>query len=488
MPDPHRETTGTESQASLVFAKYQILRRLAVGGMGEVFLARQVGVQGFERLVILKSLLPDLAADPNFVQSFLDEARVAATLNHPNVVSIFEVGLWEGAYFIAMEYIDGSNLGDLRRTTQPKGVPVHVATRVIRDAAFGLDHAHHAVDVRGQPLSIVHRDVSPQNIMVRRDGVTKVVDFGIAHASGRSSRTRTGAVKGKLSYMSPEQLLGKEVDARADQFALGIVLWELLANRRLFKADGDLEVMQQVLKAEIPPPSSVAPGLPPGLDEVVMKMLSREPHRRFPQLGDVGAELDAVVDVSSPRLTGERRIADFLKTLPAEGERVPGPAPANFVIALHSTPSRPGIATSRSGPMATGSAQHTAVLPRRRRWLLGAGAAVAVGLVAVLALALRSPPAVSPPSAEEPKPAVIATPVPKPPAAKGPQLTVVSEPAGAAAQLDDAPLGPAPQTVSTTPGKHLLRLTLTGYQPAEMPVELKEGDSRELFVPLVRTS
>jgi hypothetical protein len=194
-----------------------------------------------------------------------------------------------------------------------------------------------------------------------------------------------------------------------------------------------------------------------------------------------------VVDVSSPRLTGERRIADFLKTLPVEGESVPGPAPANFVIALHSTPSRPEIATSRSGPMATASAQHTAVLPRRRRWVLGAGAGVAVTVVAVLAVSLRSRPAVSPAPAEEPKP-VIAAPAPKPVALKGPQLTVVSEPAGAAAQLDDAAIGPAPQTVSTTPGKHLLRLTLTGYQPAEMPVELKEGDSRELFVPLVRTS
>ncbi|RMH16426.1 MAG: serine/threonine protein kinase, partial [Gemmatimonadetes bacterium] len=170
--------------------------------MGEVFLARQTGV-AVDRLVILKSLLPELAEQEGFVDQFLDEARVAATLNHPNIVGIYEVGLWNGQYFIAMEFIHGGDLARLQRAAAKKRVscPYQVSARMIADAALGLDHAHHAVGMDGQPLHIVHRDISPQNIMVRGDGVTKVVDFGIAKAANRATRTATGMLKGKLQYM-----------------------------------------------------------------------------------------------------------------------------------------------------------------------------------------------------------------------------------------------------------------------------------------------
>ncbi len=172
---------------TLIFDKYEIQYRLAVGGMGEVFFARQKGVKGFDRNVILKGLLPDLAQDSNFVEQFLDEARVAANLSHPNVVGIFEVGLWNGTYFIAMEYIRGRHLGQLQRRVREAGerLPFALSARIIADAAAGLHHAHFAVDANGKRLSIVHRDISPQNIMVREDGVTKVVDFGIARAANR---------------------------------------------------------------------------------------------------------------------------------------------------------------------------------------------------------------------------------------------------------------------------------------------------------------
>src|SRR5581483_11713456 len=211
-----------------IFDKYEIQHRLAVGGMGEVFYAVQRGaVKGFERPVILKNLLPDLAQQEGFIEQFLDEARVAATLNHPNVVSIYEVGLWNGTYFIAMEYIGGRNLSQLIKASLKKNLPIPpaVVARIIHDAAVGLDHAHSAKDGQGRSLNIVHRDISPQNIMVREDGVTKVVDFGIARASNRASRTATGAVKGKLAYMAPEQVTSRNVTGLADQFALGVVLW-----------------------------------------------------------------------------------------------------------------------------------------------------------------------------------------------------------------------------------------------------------------------
>ncbi|SVE29784.1 uncharacterized protein METZ01_LOCUS482638, partial [marine metagenome] len=224
------------SENTLIFGKYRIIKRLAIGGMGEIFLARQSDTL-IDRYVILKSLLSDLAANQSFVEQFLGEARVAATLNHPHIVSIYEVGAWDGIYFIAMEYIDGPDLAKLlgaavraRRLISPP-----LAAKIALDAATALEHATEARDADGNPLNIVHRDISPQNVMLRRDGVTKVVDFGIARAANLASRTLTGQVKGKLAYMPPEQLLGEKVDWRADQYALGVVLWELSTCERLIK-------------------------------------------------------------------------------------------------------------------------------------------------------------------------------------------------------------------------------------------------------------
>ncbi len=239
--------------SALIFDKYEIQHRLAVGGMGEVFYALQrAAVKGFERPVILKNLLPDLAQQEGFIEQFLDEARVAATLNHPNVVSIYEVGLWNGTYFIAMEFIRGRNLSQLVKGSLKKNLPIPpaVIARIVRDAAMGLDHAHSAKDGQGKELNIVHRDISPQNIMVRDDGVTKVVDFGIARASNRATRTATGALKGKLAYMAPEQVLSRNVTGLADQFALGVVLWEMCTRRRLFHGENDLDLIKQVMESQ----------------------------------------------------------------------------------------------------------------------------------------------------------------------------------------------------------------------------------------------
>ncbi|RKH30503.1 protein kinase domain-containing protein [Corallococcus sicarius] len=292
--------------SSLIFGRYAVLRRLAVGGMGEIFLARQVGVSGFERPVILKSLLPDLLEHEGSVEMFLDEARVAAHLNHPNVVSLYEVGAWQGTFYIAMEYIEGENLGRLARAAQRAGttLPHRVCAQLIRDAALGLDHAHHARDSQGASLELVHRDISPQNIMVRLDGVTKVVDFGVAKATIRASRTRTGVLKGKLRYMSPEQVRNEPVAGSSDQFALGVVLWELCTRRPFIDTDNPAEAMRRIALAAVPRPSQFVEGLSPLLEQIILRMLHRMPSQRFARCADVARALQSFLD-EVPEAKGE---------------------------------------------------------------------------------------------------------------------------------------------------------------------------------------
>ena len=299
---------------SLIFGKYEKIRRIAQGGMGEVFLARQTGVM--DRLAILKSLRGDLAKERDFVEQFLDEARVAATLNHPNIVSIFDVGEWKGTFYIAMEYVQGEDLSKLWYAAAKAGVglPFQVSVRICYEAALALDHAHRARDVRGHPLNIVHRDVSPQNIMVRGDGVVKLVDFGIAKAANKASRTQAGMVKGKLQYMSPEQVRGEALDGRSDQFSLGVVLWEMCTGRRLFKADSEVNTLHKILQAPIPKLSQHVPGFPPELEATILRMLERDLDRRFRSLAEVAAELKAYLDRSSIA-NGESSVAAFVQQI-----------------------------------------------------------------------------------------------------------------------------------------------------------------------------
>ncbi|MBI5548580.1 MAG: protein kinase [Deltaproteobacteria bacterium] len=297
----------------IVFDKYQVIRRLAVGGMGEIYLAQQTGVSGFERHVILKRLLPQFNANQRFIEQFLDEARLAANLNHPNIMSIYEVGRWHNTYYIAMEYVHGVDLARLSERMDEQGsqMPFPVAARIVHDVAMGLNHAHAATDSAGRPLRLVHRDVSPSNIMVRMDGVTKLVDFGIAKAELRTARTETGMVKGKLGYLSPEQALGeKEVDARSDQFSLGVVLWELCTQCRLYNGVIPSRFAQPATFA-IPLPSSVAPEVPSALDAIASRMLTPERNERFQDCSEVAAALGQYLQTqSSP--TDTRDVAAFV--------------------------------------------------------------------------------------------------------------------------------------------------------------------------------
>jgi eukaryotic-like serine/threonine-protein kinase len=289
---------ASEPQNPRVFGKYEVIRRLAVGGMGEIFLARQVGMAGFDRLVILKSLLPQLASDADMLTQFLDEARIVGSINHPNVVACYEVGEWEGVYFIAMEYINGVDVAALQQAADDSGLrfPVNVAMSVAREAALGLDSAHHATDALSRALKIVHRDISPHNVMVRQDGLAKIVDFGVAMAANRQKRTEGGLLKGKLGYMAPEQIKGQPLDSRADQFSLGVMLWELLTGRRLFTAEDPHAVFMKIVREVVPPPSSIMADVPPELDAVVLKMTAQEPADRYGRLAEVAAALRKLLD------------------------------------------------------------------------------------------------------------------------------------------------------------------------------------------------
>ena len=266
-----------------MLGKYQLVKKLAVGGMGEVFLARQKGPVGFEKLVVVKTLLQHLREDQEFVNMFFDEARIAAVLNHPNIAQIYDLGEEKGEYFIAMEYVHGLSLRDVVVFGLEKGNPMPLALkcRVIADAAAALDFAHQAKTPSGQPLDLIHRDVSPQNILIGFNGTVKLIDFGVAKAANKLVRTATGIIKGKYAYMSPEQAYGKQLDGRSDVFGLGTVFWEILCTDRLFKRDNETDTLQAVVGAEIHPPSMLDRAVPKSLDPIVMKALSRELPERY---------------------------------------------------------------------------------------------------------------------------------------------------------------------------------------------------------------
>ena len=274
--------------------RFELIAELASGGMATVFLARLSGVAGFQRLVAIKRLHPHLAREPEFVEMFLDEARLAARIHHPNVVPIQEVGESDLGYYLVMDYIEGDTLARvLAKAAKANGrVPYGVTIRILLDVLAGLHAAHEMRDDHGDPLQIVHRDVSPQNILVGVDGVARVVDFGVARAASRLSTTRSGQLKGKLAYMAPEQARGGAVDRRADLFACGIVLWEALATKRLFKGDGEAETLNRVLYDAIAPPSSVRPDVPAALEAICMKALSRDVDERYATAQDFGDELE----------------------------------------------------------------------------------------------------------------------------------------------------------------------------------------------------
>ncbi|MFK7989826.1 MAG: protein kinase [Sandaracinaceae bacterium] len=297
------------------FGKYTLIGKLGHGGMAEVNLAVSEGKGGFRKLVVIKRLHRHLAMEDGFVDMFLDEARLAARLNHPHCVQTNEVGEWSDNHFLAMEYLDGQGLERLLRMAGSKeeDIPFGLCARIISDALDGLAYAHELTDFDGTPLSVVHRDVSPQNIFVTYNGMVKLLDFGIAKAATHVVETKTGVIKGKYAYIAPEQALGQDVDQRSDIWSMGVVLWEVLTGRRLFKSVNELATLHETLKGEVKLPSVFRPDMPTELDTICMRALTRDPEQRYQTAQDMKDDLDRYL-LSLPKAPGRKHIARLMRT------------------------------------------------------------------------------------------------------------------------------------------------------------------------------
>ena len=265
------------------FGKYYLLERVNIGGMAEIFKAKAFGVEGFERLLAVKKILASIAEDKSFINMFIDEAKIAGQLNHPNIAQIFDLGKVDESYFIALEYISGKDLKTIFERSRRLGEKVSIprVCYLIMKTCEGLGHAHHKKDANGSDLNIVHRDVSPQNILTSYEGECKIIDFGIAKAQGKTSQTQVGILKGKFSYMSPEQVRGLHIDRRSDIFSLGIVLYEMLTLERLFLGESDFDTLEKIRKVEMSPPSLYNPHIPKELEDIVLKALAKSPEDRY---------------------------------------------------------------------------------------------------------------------------------------------------------------------------------------------------------------
>ena len=444
--DPVASTPGTP------FGRYRLLSLIGTGDMGEIYLASGPGVAGVEKRLAIKKLLPALADDPGFVARFLDEARLVVTLSHGNIVPVFEAGRVGSEYFLAMEYVEGCNLRDLaaRASERALALPIPLALFIAHEVSRGLGYAHRKADPEGRPLRLIHRDVSPQNVLVGFDGEVRLVDFGIAKAAGKSQRTLTGGLMGKLAFMSPEQAMGLPLDARSDVFSLGVVLHEMLTGRPLFDGETDPEVLRRVQEAQVEAPSKTRAEVTPELDSLVQRMLARDPGGRQPRMAEVTQAVGRLLYADHP--AGASEMAEFLATLVPHRltPKADGFAPGVEALpaARHLTPSMP---LPLLAPVAASS-------PPPRAARLGWAALLLVPVAAALGYAARIPPG----SAERaPTPGPVAekaesrpAPLPSsdvPALTTAPVLAAAPTPAPqlAPAAIPLRPAAPAPALVST---------------------------------------
>ncbi len=475
------------SEAQL-FGKYRLVRRLAFGGMAEIFLARLVGDQGFEKTLVLKRILPQFSSDPDFTRMFVDEAVLAARLTHPNVAQIYDFGEVAGIYFITMELVDGADLRRVIKCAFERGrglAPVEVAA-IGEGMARGLAYVHALETEDGRSLGIVHRDISPHNVMLTRDGDVKIMDFGIAKAAARATHTATGTIKGKLAYMAPEQALAEELDKRTDQFAVGLTLWECLVGRRLFEGDSEPELLSKVAAGRVRDVRAEKADVPEPLARIVMRMLALKRDDRYPDMRDVEHELAAfrfgmgaagavrlsgLVDEVVPREAPQPVAAPARMTavLPAAESATPGTQELSMESGW--APAGTTQPTLAVPPEMTPLAAPTVMLPKRGR----AGA----WTVAVLTTLLVA--------------AGVATLAARLYAAGRAQLTIVSEPPGATLWLvlDGEGLATGLVTPATLADRRMgdeltYRLELAGYVPMEATVEVEatEQTVRQRLTPL----
>jgi serine/threonine protein kinase len=283
-----------ESQHHHQQQRYRVIEKLASGGMAEVFRAESAGLEGFKKQVAIKRVLPHLSEKKKFISMFLDEARLSAHLSHSNCVQVFDIGVGDNAYFIVMEYVDGADLKAVMETLKKQGreLPVEEAVFIAIKICEGLCYAHELTDQDGRPFAVVHRDVSPPNVLMTKHGEIKIVDFGLAKASSQLEKSEPGIIKGKFSYLSPEAALGKDVDHRTDIFAVGIILWEMLAGRRLFLGDTDFATVKLVQQAAIPPLTKINTKVTPELERIVGRALARDPAQRYQSTRDLAVALN----------------------------------------------------------------------------------------------------------------------------------------------------------------------------------------------------
>jgi len=300
------------------FGKYLLLDRINIGGMAEVWRGKTFGAGGFERLVAIKRILPNIAEDEEFISMFIDEAKITVQLNHANIAQIYELSHIASSYFIAMEYIPGKDMRAIFDRCRKKGepAPIPLTCYVVGKCCEGLDYAHRK-QVNGRDMHIVHRDVSPQNVLISYEGEVKVIDFGIAKAAGKATKTQAGILKGKFGYMSPEQIRGLPLDRRSDVFAIGVCLYEMLTGERLFIGDSDFSVLEKVRKVEVLPPSTYNRKIPEGLEKIVMKALAKDVDDRYQYASEVADDLQRFL-ITSDSIFSRKDLAQYMKSTFAE--------------------------------------------------------------------------------------------------------------------------------------------------------------------------
>ena len=346
-PEPPRVeeeevTDGTK------FGQYVLIEKIATGGMAEVWKARMRGVEGFQKIVAIKKILPHLSDNQDFIEMFVDEAKLAAQLNHNNIIHIYDLGKIQNSYYIAMEYIDGFDLKTILRRGEERGQPMEpqLALFIASKIASALDYAHRKRDFEEKEMGLVHRDVSPQNVLISQEGDIKLCDFGIAKAASKASHTQAGALKGKLQYMSPEQAWGRSIDRRSDIFALATVLFEMLSGRKLFTGDNELSILEQVREARVTPPSQMNDEVTPEIDRIVLKALQKDPANRYQTAGEMARDIDAVLYNFKPTPTS----ADLAIYMHRMSTSEPLP-PQHEPEPVHHAPAPPSMPAFKPAPV-----------------------------------------------------------------------------------------------------------------------------------------
>jgi serine/threonine protein kinase len=332
LQNPLADKNAQAVLAEGMYGPYRLMKKIAVGGMAEVFKAKRTGVEGFEKVVAVKRILPHLSDNKEFVDMFIDEAKMVAGLTHTNIVQISDLGKLEKSYYIAMEYVHGRDLRSILRRAKDRGLrlPLDLTVLIVSKVCSALEFAHRKKDERGRPMLIVHRDISPQNILISFEGEVKLTDFGIAKAATKARITDAGALRGKLLYMSPEQAWGKPMDRRSDLFSLGIVFYEMVTDQKPFLGSSEMSILEMVRECRVAPPSDVNPRIPEKLEKVVMTALERDPDHRYQDAAEMYRDLDRVLHERQPPTANE--LTRFLELLFDEEERIdalpPGTADA----------------------------------------------------------------------------------------------------------------------------------------------------------------